>query len=99
MSPKEFATVADAEPALAVLQAEPSFAAVPVPKYLQETYWWAYTHPNAVRVFERQWLVNLILWGNFARLRDAALAEMGRKHEYSRPGDRPALRFERIQKL
>lgn len=77
MSPKEFATVADAEPALAVLQAEPSFAAVPVPKYLQETYWWAYTHPNAVRVFERQWLVNLILWGNFARLRDAALAEMG----------------------
>ncbi len=77
MSPKEFATVTDAEPALAVLQAEPSFAAVPVPKYLQETYWWAYTHPNAVRVFERQWLVNLILWGNFARLRDAALAEMG----------------------
>lgn len=77
MTPKKFATLADVEPTLAVLQTEPSFAAVPVPKYLQETYWWAYVHPNAVRVFERQWLVNLILWGNFARLRDAALAEMG----------------------
>ena len=48
-----------------------------IPAYLQETYWWAYVHPNAVSFFERQWLVNLILWGNFARLRDAALAELG----------------------
>jgi ubiquinone/menaquinone biosynthesis C-methylase UbiE len=30
-----------------------------------------------VRFFERQWLVNLILWGNFTVLRDAALDEMG----------------------
>jgi len=50
---------------------------IPLPKYLEQTYWWAYVHPNSVRVFERQWLVNLILWGNFAMLRDAALAEMG----------------------
>ena len=50
---------------------------VVVPEYLEKTYWWAYTHPNAVRVFERQWLVNLILWGNFSRLRDLALDEMG----------------------
>lgn len=50
-----------------------------VPAYLQDTYWWAYVHPNAVSFFERQWLVNLILWGNFARLRDAALAELGRE--------------------
>jgi ubiquinone/menaquinone biosynthesis C-methylase UbiE len=48
-----------------------------IPTYLEETYWWAYVHPKAVRFFERQWLVNLILWGNFARLRDAALAELG----------------------
>jgi len=47
-----------------------------VPSYLQETYWWAYIHPNAVSFFERQWPVNLILWGNFARLRDAALLIM-----------------------
>jgi ubiquinone/menaquinone biosynthesis C-methylase UbiE len=48
-----------------------------IPHYLTETYWWAYVHPGAVRVFERQWLVNLILWGNFALLRDGALDELG----------------------
>jgi hypothetical protein len=48
-----------------------------IPHYLTETYWWAYVHPGAVRVFERQWLVNLILWGNFSLLRDAALEELG----------------------
>jgi ubiquinone/menaquinone biosynthesis C-methylase UbiE len=52
---------------------------VPLPDYLVDTYWWAYLHPNAVRVFERQWLVNLILWGNFGRLRDLALAELGQR--------------------
>ncbi len=48
-----------------------------IPQYLNDTYWWAYVHPRAVRFFERQWLVNLILWGNFAKLRDAALAALG----------------------
>ena len=52
-------------------------ADTPIPAYLSDTYWWAYVHPRAVRVFERQWLVNLILWGNFSRLRDAALDELG----------------------
>jgi ubiquinone/menaquinone biosynthesis C-methylase UbiE len=51
--------------------------AVAVPGYLRDAYWWAYVHPNAVRLFERQWLVNLILWGNFGRLRDAALDALG----------------------
>ena len=51
--------------------------AAAVPQYLHDTYWWAYVHPRAVRFFERQWLVNLILWGNFARLRDAALDALG----------------------
>ncbi len=57
----------------------PCFAgdAVSVPGYLSETYWWAYVHPRAVRLFEREWLVNLILWGNFARLRDAAIGALG----------------------
>jgi ubiquinone/menaquinone biosynthesis C-methylase UbiE len=50
-----------------------------VPQYLHDTYWWAYVHPRAVRFFERQWVVNLILWGNFARLRDAALEALGRE--------------------
>lgn len=55
-----------------------SGASVAIPGYLNQVYWWAYVHPRAVRFFERQWLVNLILWGNFARLRDAALDAMGR---------------------
>jgi ubiquinone/menaquinone biosynthesis C-methylase UbiE len=48
-----------------------------IPSYLVETYWWAYVHPRAVHLFERQWLVNFILWGNFARLRDMALNALG----------------------
>jgi ubiquinone/menaquinone biosynthesis C-methylase UbiE len=48
-----------------------------VPLYLSKTYWWAYVHPRAIHVFERQWLVNLILWGNFDPLRDAALDALG----------------------
>jgi len=48
-----------------------------IPHYLNTHYWWAYIHPRAVKFFERQWLVNLILWGNYVRLRDAALAQMG----------------------
>jgi len=48
-----------------------------VPDYLSTHYWWAYIHPRAVKLFERQWLVNLILFGNYVRLRDAALAAMG----------------------
>lgn len=48
-----------------------------IPHYLETTYWWAYLHPTAVRFFEREWLVNLILWGNFKRLRNLALAELG----------------------
>jgi hypothetical protein len=31
--------------------------------------------------------------------RDAAMAEMSRRHEYSRAGDRPALVFQKIEKL
>lgn len=31
--------------------------------------------------------------------RDAALAEMSRKHEYSRAGDKPALLFEKVENL
>ncbi len=44
-----------------------------IPPYLQTHYWWAYVHPRAVHIFERQWLVNLILWGNYTRLCNAVL--------------------------
>jgi ubiquinone/menaquinone biosynthesis C-methylase UbiE len=51
--------------------------ALPIPDYLQNLYWWAYVHPRAVRFFDRIWLVNLILFGNYGRLRDAALDGLG----------------------
>jgi len=48
-----------------------------IPHYLTAHYWWAYVHPRAIWCFERQWLVNLILWGNYPRLRNAAMTELG----------------------
>lgn len=48
-----------------------------VPAYLEKTYWWAYVRPWAVRLFEREWLVNLILWGFYRPLRDLTLRMMG----------------------
>jgi ubiquinone/menaquinone biosynthesis C-methylase UbiE len=76
VSSQKSKSLAPSETALAA-NVNTGFAPVVIPKYLEATYWWAYLHPNAVRIFERQWLVNLILWGNFAKLRDAALHEMG----------------------
>jgi len=38
-------------------------------------------------------------WYRSAAERDAAIVEMGRKHEYSRPGDKPALVFEKVENL
>ena len=49
----------------------------PVPAYLRSHYWWAYIHPFGVRLFERQWLVNLILLGNYRRLSQAVLNALG----------------------
>ena len=68
-------------PPSSVEAAAPSLAGPPsaphVPGYLDKTYWWAYVHPKAVHFFEREWLVNLILFGNYGRLRDAALDDLG----------------------
>jgi ubiquinone/menaquinone biosynthesis C-methylase UbiE len=46
-----------------------------IPDYLENAYWWAYVRPAAIAFWDRQWLVNSILFGNFERLRDAALKE------------------------
>ena len=62
------------------MESQPTDAALTravVPWYLSRVYWWAYVDPRAIAFFERQWLVNLILWGNFGRLRDAALDTLG----------------------
>jgi ubiquinone/menaquinone biosynthesis C-methylase UbiE len=50
-----------------------------IPSYLKQLYGWAYVHPNAVRLFEREWLVNLILFNHYRRLSDAALDELGER--------------------
>jgi len=52
-------------------------ASLSIPDYLEKTYWWAYVRPWAVRIFEREWLVNLILWGFYKPLRDLTLQAMG----------------------
>jgi hypothetical protein len=36
-------------------------------------------------------------WYGTAAERDAALIEMSRKHEYSRSGDKPALKFDKVE--
>jgi ubiquinone/menaquinone biosynthesis C-methylase UbiE len=61
----------------AIDRAPHAAAPLAVPRYLEQVYWWAYVHPNAVHVFERKWLVNTILFGNYGRLRDGALAALG----------------------
>ena len=38
-------------------------------------------------------------WFHTAAERDAAMVEMSRKHEYSRPGDRPALVYTKVENL
>jgi ubiquinone/menaquinone biosynthesis C-methylase UbiE len=58
-------------------------AAPSIPDYLQDTYWWAYLHPNSFMFFERKWVVNLILWGNMKKLTDVVLEEV-----QPRPGGR-----------
>ena len=51
--------------------------APPIPDYLAKHYWWAYVHPLAVQFWDRVPLVNLILYGNYSRLRDQALEALG----------------------
>ena len=38
-------------------------------------------------------------WYATARDRDEALADMSRRHEFSRLGDQPALAFEKVEQL
>jgi len=48
-----------------------------IPRYLVERYWWAYLHPRAITFFDNPRVVNLILWGNYERLRRAAFGALG----------------------
>lgn len=50
-------------------------APLPTPDYLRRLYWWAYEHPLAVKFWDRGFLINFILLGNYNRLGDAVLEE------------------------
>jgi hypothetical protein len=56
--------------------AAPDSCSPGIPDYLEDTYWWAYLHPRSIWIFEREWLVNLILWGNMRRLTQAVLDDL-----------------------
>lgn len=47
-----------------------------LPAYLRDTYAWAYLWPASIRLLDRHPIVTAILWGNYARLQRAALAEI-----------------------
>src|SRR3989344_9353349 len=48
-----------------------------IPQYLEKYYWWAYGRPWAAKLFDHQLMVNAILLGNYNRLRDEAIKELG----------------------
>ncbi len=47
-----------------------------IPAYLKDDYWWAYLHPASIAVFDHTPVVSAILWGQYGRLKQAALAEI-----------------------
>jgi ubiquinone/menaquinone biosynthesis C-methylase UbiE len=65
----------EAHPAVPRENAKPSRNDARIPDYLVRHYWWAYVHPRAVKFFDREWLVNLILLGQYRSLREAVLSE------------------------
>ncbi len=61
-----------AEPAMSIAEA----IAPRMPAYLEEVYWWAYLRPASLAVFDHSPIVSAILWGNYNRLKRAALDEI-----------------------
>lgn len=47
------------------------------PDYLVRHYWWAYVNPLAVWAWDHVPIVNLILYGQYGRLREQALEALG----------------------
>lgn len=47
-----------------------------IPDYLQDEYGWAYVNTTSIRILDHKPLVNIVLWGNFEMLRDAAIDEL-----------------------
>jgi ubiquinone/menaquinone biosynthesis C-methylase UbiE len=51
-------------------------AGVAIPRYLSDTYTWAYLNPRNVQLLDRELVVQTILWGQHRKLRRMALAEI-----------------------
>jgi SAM-dependent methyltransferase len=66
-----------AEPAPRLLTHKSLKRSAPIPTYLREVYAWAYLNPRSVRLLDHGVVASAILWGNYRRLADAALAEFG----------------------
>ena len=49
-------------------QAIEALAVPALPAYLVDTYSWAYLRPRSLRLLDRHFVVNGILWGNYRRL-------------------------------
>ncbi|MEX0828451.1 MAG: rhodoquinone biosynthesis methyltransferase RquA [Haliea sp.] len=47
-----------------------------IPAYINDHYWWAYLRPASLKVFDNTPVVSAILWGQYARLKEAALEEI-----------------------
>jgi hypothetical protein len=56
-----------------------------VPGYLRDTYTWAYLTGLGTRLFDRQAVVNAILWGNAGRLIRWAVREVAAGHRVLQP--------------
>jgi hypothetical protein len=54
---------------------EPKSSVLALPAYLRDTYSWAYLDERSVPWLDRPWIVDAILWGNAARLMNAAVTE------------------------
>lgn len=66
-----------AERSRAAIERPIQMAAIPVPTYIEKNYWWAYGRPWAIRLWDHLWMVNIILCGNYSRLRSEALRHLG----------------------
>jgi ubiquinone/menaquinone biosynthesis C-methylase UbiE len=44
-----------------------------LPEYLAEHYWWAYLSPKGVNFFDRPFIVNRILWGQYHKIAQDAV--------------------------
>jgi ubiquinone/menaquinone biosynthesis C-methylase UbiE len=47
-----------------------------IPDYLQDVYRWAYLDARNAKFLDQEWVVNIILWNNAKRLREAVLSEI-----------------------